>query len=94
MNAVDGKFDGGAGSIGGLNGEGIGGSCVSGEVEGFVEGVRPESVVDVDGAKAACGRGVGEVGEAGLIGFVGILNGEGAVDAAAVMVVEAGGLIA
>ena len=30
--------------------------CVSGEVEGFVEGVRPESVVDVDGAKAACGR--------------------------------------
>ena len=94
MNAVDGKFDGGAGAIGGLNGEGIGGGCVSGEVEGSVEGVRPESVVDVDGAKAACGRGVGQVEQAGLIVVVGILNGEGAADVASVVVVEAGGLIA
>lgn len=94
MNAVDGDLDDGAGAIGGLNGEGIGGSCVSGEVEVFVEGVRPQSVVDVDGAKTACGGGVGLVEEAGLIGVVGILNGEGAADAVAVMVVEAGGLIA
>ena len=94
MNAVDGDLDGGAGAIGDLNGEGIGGSCVSGEVEGFVEGVTPESVVDVGSAEAACGRGVGQVEEAGLIGFVGILNGEESADAAAVVVVEAGGLIA
>ena len=94
MNAVDRDLDGGAGAIGGLNGEGIGGGCVVAEVEGFVEGVGPEPVVDVDGAKAACGGGVGLVEEGGLIGVVGILNGEESADAASVMVVEAGGLIA
>ena len=39
-------------------------------------------------------KGVGQLEEAGLIGVVGILNGEGVADAVAVMVIEAGGLIA